>query len=86
MIARPKVPQNINNLAFSKLLIEVLFPDLNKLHGINEDYNYWELLILPNIQLMSERLADRFLSIQEGVPFDNKKLTHEETNHKLSIK
>ena len=80
MIARPKVPQNINNLAFSKLLIEVLFPDLNKLHGINEDYNYWELLILPNIQLMSERLADRFLSIQEGVPFDNKKLT-KKLNH-----
>ena len=80
MIARPKVPQNINNLAFSKLLIEVLFPDLNKLHGINEDYNYWELLILPNIQLMSERLTDRFLSIQEGVPFDNKKLT-KKLNH-----
>ena len=71
MIPRPKVPPNINNLTFSKLLIEVLFPHLNKLHDINEDYNYWELLILPNIQLMSERLTDRFLLVKEGSKFNN---------------
>jgi putative transferase (TIGR04331 family) len=84
MITRPKVPQNINNLAFSKLLIEVLFPHLNKLHGINEDYNYWELLILPNIQLMSERLTDRFLLIKEGsVLINNTKLTKPLNNNDL---
>jgi putative transferase (TIGR04331 family) len=70
MIERPKVPQNINNLSFSKSLIPVLAIHLNKLHGINESNHYWEFLILPHIQLMSERIVDRLVRIQDGDLFE----------------
>jgi len=78
MIERPKVPQNINNLSFSKSLIPVLAIHLNKLHGINESNHYWEFLILPHIQLMSERIVDRLVRIQDGDLFEDvpvKKIT-----------
>jgi putative transferase (TIGR04331 family) len=80
MIERPKVPQNINNLSFSKSLIPVLAIHLNKLHGINESNHYWEFLILPHIQLMSERIVDRLVRIQDGDFFEDisvKKITTE---------
>ena len=78
MIERPEVPQNINNLSFSKSLIPVLAIHLNKLHGINESNRYWEFLILPHIQLMSERIVDRLVRIQDGDFFEDisvKKIT-----------
>lgn len=71
MIERPEVPQSINNLSFSKSLIPVLAIHLNRLHGINEPNSYWEFLILPHIQLMSERIVDRLIRIQDGHYFEN---------------
>lgn len=68
---RPKVPESINDLSFSKSLIPILASHLNKLHGINESNRYWEFLILPHIQLMSERIVDRLVRIQEGNFFED---------------
>ena len=68
---RPKVPESINDLSFSKSLIPILASHLNKLHGLNESNRYWEFLILPHIQLMSERIVDRLVRIQEGNFFED---------------
>jgi hypothetical protein len=71
---RPEVPESINDLSFSKSLVKILTPYLNKLHDTNESNSYWEYLILPHIQIMSERMVDRFISIHEDIAFQGIKV------------
>ena len=49
---------SINDLNLARRIVDALTIELNELHQTNKPALYWETLLLPNIQLIVEQVAD----------------------------
>ena len=57
----PVASDFILDLSLSKNIVKHLTEKLNTLHKVSYSNAYWDALLLPNVQLILERLYDRFL-------------------------